>query len=130
VLGVLLPLLIFGGCLCLWIGVPIGWLWIGSQIEGAASLGIALAASMVGSISTIIVLAAVLSWLNRRHIEWRLLRDPAAAEKLERSRDEPRPAGGVLEPMIVSSAALAIVLFAVWFLFFAGASPVPLNIGY
>jgi len=32
--------------------------------------------------------------------------------------------------MIVASAALAVVLFAVWFLFFAGSSPVPLNIGY
>lgn len=129
-LGIILPLLIFCGCLFLWIGVPVGWLWIGSQIEGAVDLGIALAASMVGSISTIILLASVLAWLNRRHIEWRLRRDPAAAEELERSREEPPPGGGVLEPMIVSSAALAIVLFAVWFLFFAGASPVPLNIGY
>lgn len=129
-LGALLLLLIFSGCLFLWIGVPLGWLWIGSQIEGAADLGVAMAVSMVGSISTIIALAWVLSWLNQRHLEWRLRRDPAAAEELERSRDERRPAGGVLEPMIVTSAALAIVLFAVWFLFFAGASPIPLNLGY
>src|SRR3712207_3495237 len=108
----------FGGCLFLWIGVPLIWLWIGSQIEGATDLGIALAAAMVGSISTIILVAWILSWLNRRHMEWRLRRDPAAAEELERGPDQ-RPAGGVLEPMIVSSAALAIVLFAVWFLFFA-----------
>ena len=128
-MGVLLPLMMFAGCLFLWIGVPLLWLWIGSQIEGAADLGIALAVSMIGSISTIILLAWILSWLNRRHMEWRLRRDPAAAAELERGRDE-RPAGGVLEPMIVSSAALAIVLFAVWFLFFAGTSPVPLNLGY
>ena len=129
-MGLLLPLLMFAGCLFLWIGVPLLWLWIASQIEGATDLGIALAVAMVGSISTIILLAWGLSWLNRMHIEWRLRRDPVAAEEWERSGDDERPAGGVLEPMIVSSAALAVVLFAVWFLFFAGASPVPLNIGY
>jgi hypothetical protein len=129
-LGVLLPLLMFAGCLFLWIGVPLLWLWIGSQIEGAADLGIALAVAMIGSITTIILLAWILSWLNRRHIEWRLRRHPEAAAELERNRDDSQPTGGVLEPMIVSSAAVAIVLFAVWFLFFAGASPVPLNIGY
>lgn len=129
-MGILLPLLIFAGCLFLWAGVPLGWLWIGSQIEAAADLGIALAAAMAGSITTIILLAWVLGWLNRRHLEWRLRRDPAAAEALERASGDERPPGGVLEPMIVSSAALAIVLFAIWFLFFAGTSPVPLNIGY
>ena len=129
-MGVLLSLLIFAGCMSLWIGVPILWLWIGSQVEGAADLGIALAISMVGSITTIILIAWVLSWLNRRHIEWQLRRDPAAAEAWDRAADDERPAGGVLEPMIVASAALAVVLFAVWFLFFAGSSPVPLNIGY
>ena len=114
-LGVLLPVLMFAGCLLLWIGVPIGWLWIGSQIEGAASLGTAMAAAMVGSISTIIALAWGLAWLNRKHLE------------LKREEDS---SGGVLEPMVVSSAALAAVLFVVWFLFFAGSSPVPLNLGY
>lgn len=114
-LGVLLPVLMFVGCLFLWIGVPIGWLWIGSQIEAASSLGTAMAAAMVGSITTIIGLAWGLSWLNRKHLE---------------SRGEGESSGGVLEPMIVSSAALAAVLFAVWFLFFAGSSPVPLNLGY
>jgi hypothetical protein len=129
-LGVLLPLLMFAGCMLLWVGVPVLWLWIGSQIEGATNLGIALPASMVGSITTIILLSWFLSWLNRRHIEWRLRRDPAAAEAWDRAGDDERPSGGVLEPMIVGSAALAVVLFAVWFLFFAGTSPVPLNLGY
>lgn len=130
-IGFLLALLIFAGCLFLWVGVPIAWLWIGSQIEGVSTLGTALAVAMVGSITSIILLAWGLSWLNRRHLEWRLRRDPDLAIELERERgDRRRPPGGVLEPMIVSSAAVAIVLFAVWFLFFAGASPVPLNIGY
>jgi uncharacterized membrane protein YbhN (UPF0104 family) len=123
--GILLVLLMFAGCLFLWVGVPIGWLWIASQVEGAASLGTALAVAMIGAISTIIVLAWGLSWLNRRHMEWRL-RHGGAAD----GDDEDEPGGGLLEAMVVSSAALAIVLFAVWFLFFAGTSPVPLNIGY
>lgn len=126
-MGALLALLMFAGCLFLWVGVPLAWLWIGSQIEAAASLGTALAVAMAGSITSIIMIAWGLAWLNRQHQEWRLRRDPGAAV---RDRDEEERSGGILEPMIVSSAAIAIVLFAVWFLFFAGASPVPLNIGY
>ena len=121
-------LLMFAGCLFLWIGVPLLWLWIASQIEGATDLGIALAVAMVGSISTIILIAWAFPGSTAPHRVAAAPR-PRAAEAWEQRRRR-RPTGGVLEPMIVSSAALAVVLFAVWFLFFAGASPVPLNIGY
>ena len=59
----------------------------------------------------------MLSWLNRRH-----------AELLER-RDRPTRSTA-LEVILVSSAGLAVVGFGIWFFGFAGASPLPLNIGF
>jgi hypothetical protein len=58
----------------------------------------------------------VLSWLNRRHAEARVARG------LE---DYGRVA---LEGVLVVSAAIAAVGFAIWFFFFAGAEPIPLGL--
>jgi len=110
--------LMLGGCLFLWIGVPFGWLWIGSQVQGSASLGTALIVTMAGIVVTIFAVITVLSWLNRRHAELR--------ERL----DGPRGGSSALEVIMVSSAGLAMVGFGIWFFGFAGASPLPLNIGF
>ncbi len=112
-----LVLLMLVGCLCLWVGVPLGWLWIGSQVQSSASLGTALMVTMLGSMVSIVALVGGLGWLNRRHVEL-----------LERRN---RPAGAsALEVILVSSAGIAIVGFGIWFFGFAGASPLPLNIGF
>jgi len=124
--------LMLAGCLFLWVGVPLGWLWIGSQIQASASLGTALAVTMVGAITTIIVLVSGLSWLNNKHAELRQARrsgQHAGAPGHAADGDEEAPSGA-LEPMIVGSAAIVLVGFAIWFFFFAGTSPVPLNLGY
>jgi len=112
-----LVLLMLAGCLFLWIGVPLGWLWIGSQVQGSASLGTAMLVTMLGITATIFVVVIVLSWLNRRHAV------------LQERRNRPR-GGNALEMLLVASAGIAIVGFGVWFFGFAGASPVPLNIGF
>jgi hypothetical protein len=112
-----LVLLMLAGCLFLWVGVPLGWLWIGSQVQSSASLGTALMVTMLGILVSIVVLVAGLSWLNRWH-----------AELLER-RNRPLRSSA-LEVILVSSAGLAIVGFGIWFFGFAGASPLPLNIGF
>lgn len=116
-ISAMLVVLMLLGCLALWIAVPLGWLWIGSQIQASASLGTALAATMVGVIITVFVMAAVLSWLNRKHAE------------LRESRNLPSSRGGALEPILVTSAGVAALGFAVWFFGFSGASPVPINAG-
>jgi hypothetical protein len=112
-----LVLLMLAGCLVLWVGVPLGWLWIGSQVQTAASLGTALLVTMAGIILSIFLLVIGLSWVNRRH-----------ADLLER-RGRP-PTASALEVILVSSAGIAMVGFGVWFFGFAGASPLPLNIGF
>ena len=112
-----LVLLMLAGCLFLWVGVPLGWLWIGSQVQSSASLGTALLVTMAGILASVFILAAALSWVNSRH-----------ARLLER-RDRPARSSA-LEVILVSSAAIAIVGFGIWFFGFAGASPLPLNIGF
>lgn len=118
-----LVLLMLAGCLFLWIGVPLGWLWIGSQIQGSASLGTALMITMIGIIGTILLVVWALSWLNSRHA--------AIQERRDERRDDPRlRRSSALEVMLVTSAGIAVVIFSVWFFGFAGAAPLPLNIGF
>jgi len=105
------------GCLGLWIGIPLAWLWIGSQVQGSASLGTALIVTMLGIVVSMAALMLGLAWLNRRHAALRERRN--------------LPAGpSVLEVILVSSAGVAVVAFGIWFFGFAGASPVPVNIGF
>lgn len=110
-------LIMFGGSLLLWLGTPLLWLWVGSQVQGATtSLSLALLVMAVGVIATVWVIAKLLGWLSSSH----------RANLIARGRDDPGHA--VLETVLVVSAAVAVVVFVVWFLLFAGASPVPLGI--
>lgn len=112
-----LVLLMLAGCLLLWVGVPIGWLWIGSQVQSRSTLGTALMVTMFGTLVSIVILVFILGRLNRWHAE------------LNERRDRPLRSSA-LEVILVSSAGLAVVGFGIWFFGFAGASPVPLNIGF
>jgi heme/copper-type cytochrome/quinol oxidase subunit 2 len=116
---VALVLVMLVGCLFLWIGVPLGWLWIGSQLEASASLGTSLMVTMVGIVFSIFVVVAMLGWVNRQH----------ARLQIARRGDEELPPNA-LELIMVTSAGLAVVIFGIWFLAFAGTAPVPLNIGF
>ncbi len=112
-----LVVLMIAGCLFLWVGVPLGWLWIGSQVQGSASLGTALIVTMAGIVVTIFVVITVLGWLNNRHAE------------LRERRSGSRGGLSALEVIMVSSAGVAVVGFGIWFFGFSGTSPLPLNIG-
>ena len=116
--SVLMVVLMLAGCLFLWIGVPLAWLWIGSQIQSSASLGTAMMVTMIGIVITILVVVMLLAWLNRRHLE------------LQERRSGHLPPYSALEIILVSSAGIAVVGFGIWFFGFAGASPAPLNIGF
>ncbi len=115
--AVLVVLIMFIGSLVLWIGTPLLWLWVGSQIQGAtSSLGAALGAMFFGVIATIAVLASILAKLSnvyRANCRARGMGDPGHL---------------VLEGVLVVSAGVTIAGFVVWFFFFAGTSPVPVGI--
>lgn len=104
-----LVLLMLAGCLLLWVGVPIGWLWIGSQVQSRSTLGTALMVTMFGTLVSIVILVFILGRLNRWHAE------------LNERRDRPLRSSA-LEVILVSSAGLAVVGFGIWFFGFAGSS--------
>ena len=101
-----------GASLLLWIGVPAGWLWIGSQIQGSTgSVGTAIAVMLVGAILSIVALAWVLGRLNHMH------------EHLREARGAEASGPPLLEVVLVVTAAVALVGFAVWFFVLAGPGP-------
>ena len=113
----LVVLIMFIGSLGLWVGTPLAWLWIGSQVEGATdSLSTALGAMAVGVVATVTLLAALLAKLSNTY----------RANRQSRGMDDPGHV--VLEGVLVVSAGITLVVFVVWFFFFAGADPVPLGV--
>ncbi|MFL5823669.1 MAG: hypothetical protein ACJ764_09540 [Solirubrobacteraceae bacterium] len=106
------------GSLVLWLGTPLLWLWIGSQIEAHSSLGAAVGATFFGAVLTIVLVAAVLSKLSN------LYRDNQVA------RGQADPGHVVLEMVLVVSASVSLVAFLVWFFFLAGAEPLPVGIKF
>jgi hypothetical protein len=112
----LVLLIMFVGSLGLWVGTPLMWLWIGSQIEGATdSLSTALGVMALGVVTTVTLLAALLAKLSNTH----------RAHRQARGLEDPGHV--VLEGVLVVSAGITLVVFVVWFFFFAGADPVPLG---
>jgi hypothetical protein len=104
------------GSLVLWLGTPLLWLWVGSQIQGSTdSLDLALLAMAVGVLATVAILAGLLSRLSRVH----------RGIVVARGHDD--PGHHMLESVMITTAGIAIVVFGVWFLLFAGASPMPLG---
>ena len=110
--GLVLVLIMLGGGLLLWVGVPVAWLYIGSQVQGATgSLEAALGVMMVGVVASIVLIVAGLGWLNRKHVELR------EARGLEPS------ASTTLEVVMTVSAIVAIVAFSIWFFVIQGPEP-------
>ncbi len=113
----LVILIMVVGSFGLWLGTPLAWLWIGSQIQGSTdSVGAAIGATFPGAVITIVVLASLLAKLSdvyRANCRARGLEDPGHF---------------VLEGVLVISAGITLAVFVIWFLFFAGANPLPLGI--
>ncbi len=94
----------------MWVGVPGGWLYIGSMVKAESdSLGLALAVMGIGAIVTVVGLVKALGTLNRNWIEEFV------------ALNDRRPQRTPLEPILVISAFLALAVFGLWFAFFAGA---------
>src|SRR3954471_5183369 len=110
--ALLTGVIMVGASLLLWIGVPAGWLWIGSQVQGSTgSIGTAIAVMLIGVIVSVIALAWVLGRLNRMH------------EDLLDARGAQRTGPPLLEVVLVVTAAVALVGFAIWFFVLAGPGP-------
>jgi hypothetical protein len=115
--AILVIAIMFIGSIVLWVGTPLAWLWVAAQIQGATqSLGTALVVAFVGVLATVTALGSVLARLS----------DVYRANCMARGLSDPGHV--VLEGVLVVSAGVTIVAFGIWFLFLAGASPVPIGI--
>lgn len=108
--AVLTGVIMVGASLLLWVGVPAGWLWIGSQVQASSGIGAAIMVMLTGSVVSIVALAWVLGRLNRAHQHLRA----------QRGADHGPP---LLEVVLVVTAAIALVGFAIWFFVFTGPGP-------
>lgn len=124
--AVLLVLLMAIGSVVMWIGVPLGLIYIASQLADSSRpsagpylliiLGLPIGMAIVGKF---------LGWLDRlhgrltgRHEE----RHRATWLRSMRAERAPNRRGGVLDKVMIVSVAVALVTFAVWFFGFAGSS--------
>jgi hypothetical protein len=116
--AVLVILIMLIGSLVMWLGAPLLWLWIGSQVQAHASVGAAVGVTFIGAVLTITLVAGVLSKLSNVY----------RANCVARGQSDPGHV--VLEMVLVVSAALAVTAFLIWFFFLAGAEPLPIGIKF
>jgi hypothetical protein len=104
------------GSVVLWIAMPLGWLWVASQVAYlSGSLGGALAAALVGLVLSAALMLQLLVWLSRTH------------GHLREARGLPSHGAVGLEAVMVVSAGIALVVFVIWFFGYSGTSPLPVN---
>ena len=115
------------GSIFLWIGIPVGWLWIGSQLQsdsGQASFGLYLGV-LLGIIVSMVVLGKLLQALNGvygRLTGSEVVRVRMPWHRSMRGEQEGRAPRQVLDVVMVISVMAAGFVFLIWFLFFAGSS--------
>jgi hypothetical protein len=113
----------------LWVGIPLGWLWIGSQLVDSSqpSLGPYMVV-VVGIIASVIADALLISRLNRKyqsvtggsgHVRVQL----PWMKSMRGEREEPREMS-VLDAILIGTVILAGLTAFLWFVLLAG-SPLP-----
>jgi hypothetical protein len=124
--AVALVLLMAVGSVLMWVGVPLGLVYLASQLADTPnpSLGPYLLV-LIGLPVGMALIGKGLGALDRLHtrltgIETDRYR-PGWTRSLRGEREGPRR-GGVLDRVMVVSVAVALVAFAVWFFGFAGSS--------
>jgi multisubunit Na+/H+ antiporter MnhB subunit len=113
----------------LWVGIPLGWLWIGSQLVDSSqpSLGPYMVV-VVGIIASVILDALLISRLNRKYQSVTGGRGQVRVQlpwmkSMRGERERPREIS-VLDAILVGTVALAGLTAFLWFVLLAG-SPLP-----
>ena len=126
-IAVLLIALMAIGSILLWLGIPLGWLYLVSRMVSSSqpSMG-PYVLVLVGIPASMIVVGKLLSKLNRAYGQ---LTHTAPSTRMRApwlksmrgERDSGRPRT-VLDIVMVWSVGLALLCFLVWFFVFAGSS--------
>jgi hypothetical protein len=127
--AVLLIALMAVGSIALWIAIPIGWLWLGSQLQSGSNPTLGpFVLVLAGIPASMVVVAKGLSRLNRKYVEvtggtseTRFRAPWMRSMRGERGHSRPL---GVLDVVMVVSVSLALLALLLWFALFAG-NPLP-----
>jgi hypothetical protein len=114
--------------LSMWTVTPFAWIWIGSRISDTQqpSAGPYMVV-FFGIVASIVATAWVLSLLNRLYVRLtgsRFIASIRPAWLKGMTEDHSTSRATVMETVVVTSVALALLLFVSWFLVIAG-SPLP-----
>ena len=117
------------GAFSLWTLIPLGWLWIGSQLVGTQEPRLwAYFLVLVGIVISVIIVAKILAALNQRFLVIKGgedYRPKIPMPWMESMRDERHSTRAtMLDLVLVASAVMAGVAALVWFIVAAG-SPLP-----
>jgi hypothetical protein len=129
--AILVALMLFGA-FSLWTLIPLGWLWIGSQLVGTQEPRLwAYALVLAGIVISVIIVAKLLALMNRRFLA---IQPPEEDEYqptkiplpwLESMRDQHHSQRtSVLDLVLVASAVMAGIALFIWFVILAE-SPLP-----
>ena len=116
------------GSVLLWLGAPIGWLYIGSRVQAASDgTGFGPYLLVIGGIAvSVVVLTKLLSALSRAYDRAAGQDEPVRVRlpwhRSMRGDDDSRPPRSVLDVVMVVSVSVAVLAMTVWFFFFAGSS--------
>ena len=98
-------------CVSLWGPQPIGWLWVGSQVDyWTDSVVAGIVTSFIGMIATLFITLAIAKRLDHA---WRLVRRAAGYEQKD----------GALNIIFVVSFLIAGSAFLFWFFILVGPGP-------
>jgi hypothetical protein len=125
--GAILVVVMALGSIVMWLATPVFWLWVASRMTSSTqpSAGPYILV-LLGTIITMAIIGKLLGAANRAHMrvtgrdDGR--RQQATWLKSMRGERTPTRQRGVLEPVMMTSVAVALVLFGVWFFGFAGSS--------
>jgi hypothetical protein len=115
--------------LFLWVGIPVGWLWIGSQLVSSSqpSMG-PYAVVAIGIVASVVVDAMILSRLNRTYMRVTETDGQVRLQlpwmKSMRGERESGRQTSVLDIILVASVTLAGLAMLLWWILLAG-SPLP-----
>ena len=125
--AVVLVLLMAVGSVVMWIGVPLGLIYVASQLAGSSNPSAGpYVLVLVGLPIGMAVVGKCLGVLDRAHARLTgrfdaTRRPPTWMRSMRAERVSTRRAG-VLDRVMITSVALAILAFGVWFFGFAGSS--------
>jgi hypothetical protein len=125
--AIFLVLLMALGSIVMWIGVPVGLIYLASQIAKTPNPSIGpYLLILLGLPIGMAVVGKALGFLDRAHARLTGTYDdgPQRATWLRSMRGERGSTrrGGILDRVMIVSVGVAIVIFGIWFFGFAGSS--------